>query len=205
MLNTGFRTIAATVAVLATLAFIVVESNAAPRANVGSRGTRTFSAPSPTATAPKSAQPIERTMTQPSATAPRPAAAQPAKPAGMFGGLFNRPGLLGGLAAGFLGAGLFGLLFGHGLFGGLGGLASILGLVLQVGIVVIVAMLAWRWWQRRSQPALAGGPNFRDVAAGTPLVQLAAALHRLLPAEPINFVTVVGVKTTLPRGNPRLL
>ena len=36
-------------------------------------------------------------------------------------------GLLGGLAAGFLGAGLFGMLFGGGLFSGLGGFSSILG------------------------------------------------------------------------------
>ena len=41
--------------------------------------------------------------------------------------------MLGGLAAGFLGAGLFGLLFGHGLFGGMGGFASVIGLMLQIG------------------------------------------------------------------------
>jgi predicted lipid-binding transport protein (Tim44 family) len=60
--------------------------------------------------------------------------------------------LFGGLAAGFLGAGLFGLLFGHGLFGGMGGFASILGLLLQVALVVFVARLAFAWWQRRQMP-----------------------------------------------------
>jgi predicted lipid-binding transport protein (Tim44 family) len=81
----------------------------------------------------------------------------------LFGG-----GLLGGLAAGFIGAGLFGLLFGHGFMGGLGGFASIIGLLLQVGLVIIVARLAWAWWQRRQgQPAFASGPSMRDNAMGS--------------------------------------
>jgi predicted lipid-binding transport protein (Tim44 family) len=62
---------------------------------------------------------------------------------------------LGGLAAGFIGAGLFGLLFGHGMFGGMGGFASIIGLILQIALIVIVARLAFAWWQRRNAPAFA--------------------------------------------------
>ena len=54
---------------------------------------------------------------------------------------------------GFLGAGLFGLLFGHGLFGGMAGFASIIGLILQIALVVIVARLFFAWWQRRNMPA----------------------------------------------------
>jgi len=57
-------------------------------------------------------------------------------------------------------------LFGHGLTGGLGGFASILGLILQIALVVIVARLIWSWWQRRSQPAVAGGPGFGDYNSG---------------------------------------
>ena len=64
--------------------------------------------------------------------------------------------MFGGLAAGFLGAGLFGLLFGHGFFGGMAGFASIIGLVLQVVLIVIVARLVMGWWQRRNTPAYAG-------------------------------------------------
>jgi predicted lipid-binding transport protein (Tim44 family) len=156
----------ALLAVVLTLAFVVSEADARSRSSSGSRGTRTYSAPAPTATTPNQARPMERTMTQQgqpgSATAARPATAPGAQP----GGLFNRPGLLGGLAAGFLGAGLIGLLMGHGFAGGLGGLASIFGLLLQVGLVVIVGYLLWSWWQRRSQPAaaMAGGPSLRDVA-----------------------------------------
>jgi predicted lipid-binding transport protein (Tim44 family) len=42
------------------------------------------------------------------------------------------------------------------LFGGLGGLSSILGLVLQIGLIIIVVRLAMSWWQRRHAPAYAG-------------------------------------------------
>jgi len=118
----------------------------------GSRGSRTFSAPPPTRTAPSATTPFQRTITQPSQPG-TPLGAPAARP---FGGLFGG-GLLGGLAAGFLGAGLFGLLFGHGLFGGLGGFASLLGLVLQIALVVVVARLLFGWWQRRSQLAYASG------------------------------------------------
>ncbi|MEW6449646.1 MAG: TIM44-like domain-containing protein [Pseudomonadota bacterium] len=162
------RPLIASLAVVATLAFVAAESDAAPRMNAGSRGSRTYSAPPPTATSPSAARPIERSMTTPGqagAQAARPGAPAAAQP----GGFFNRPGmmggLMGGLAAGFLGAGLFGLLSGSGFMGGLAGFASFLGLLLQVGLVAIVAMLAWRWWQRRSQPqtAMAGGPSMRDM------------------------------------------
>src|ERR1700733_3050213 len=97
--------------------------------SLGSRGSRTFSAPPSTSTAPGSAQPFNRTFGQPSS----PGLGAP--PAG--GGFFNRPGggMLRGLAAGFLGAGLLGMLFGGGLFGGLGGLSSLFGLLLQIGLI----------------------------------------------------------------------
>ncbi|MEA2899732.1 MAG: hypothetical protein QOJ84_5347, partial [Bradyrhizobium sp.] len=69
-------------------------------------------------------------------------------------------GMLGGLAAGFLGAGLLGMLFGGGMFGGLGGLSSIIGLILQIGLIIIVVKLAMNWWQRRNATASAyAGPS----------------------------------------------
>jgi predicted lipid-binding transport protein (Tim44 family) len=108
----------------------------------GSRGMRTFSAPPSTPTAP-SAAPIQRSMTQPSGAAPFGSASP--RP-----GFFSGRGLLGGIAAGFLGAGLFGLLFGQGLFGGMAGFASIFGLLLQIALIVIVARLIFAWWQRRN-------------------------------------------------------
>lgn len=124
----------------------------------GSRGSRSFSMPPSTSTAPGSAQPFNRSFTQPGSRSFGPA---------MGGGFFNRPGggLMRGLAAGFLGAGLFGLLFGGGLFSGIGGLSSILGLLLQIALIVFLIRLAMSWWQRRSmsEPAYAGA----NLGSGT--------------------------------------
>jgi predicted lipid-binding transport protein (Tim44 family) len=119
----------------------------------GSRGGRTFSAPPSTTTAPTAAQPFNRTMTQPGS----PGMAAGAAGAANKGGFFNRPGMgmLGGLAAGFLGAGLLGMLFGGGMFSGLGGLSSIIGLILQIGLIILVVRLAMNWWQRRNATASA--------------------------------------------------
>jgi predicted lipid-binding transport protein (Tim44 family) len=79
----------------------------------------------------------------------------------MFGGM---RGMLGGLAAGFLGAGLLGMLMGNGFMSGLAGFASFLGLLAQIGIVAFLGFMAWRWWQRRNQPATANGPDLREAA-----------------------------------------
>ncbi|MBR0937014.1 Tim44-like domain-containing protein [Bradyrhizobium jicamae] len=147
------------VAVVMALALPVVMTASMADARVGgggSRGSRTFSAPPSTSTAPGSVAPLNRTFSQPGTNMGSPATS---------GGLFGRPGmgrsLLGGLAAGFLGAGLFGMLFGGGLFSGLGGLSSILGLLLQIGLIVLVVRFAMSWWQRRNTPAAAyaGGPG----------------------------------------------
>ncbi|MGB9294808.1 MAG: TIM44-like domain-containing protein [Pseudolabrys sp.] len=146
---TRHRFLVAIAAITAALVLVTVDAHARAGGGFsgGSRGMRTFSAPPATQTAPNAAAPMQRTLTQPgSAGTVGQAAARP----GLFGG-----GLLGGLAGGFLGAGLFGLLFGHGFFGGMGGFASLLGLMLQIGLIVIVARLLFAWWQRRHEPAYA--------------------------------------------------
>jgi hypothetical protein len=84
-----------------------------------------------------------------------PCAAQPAYPAGSLEGLFSRPGLIGGFAAGFLGAGIFGLLFGHGVIGALSGMPSILGLVFQFALLLAFGWLIWAWWCADRAAALA--------------------------------------------------
>lgn len=76
-----------------------------------------------------------------------PHTAQPSYPAGSLGGLFSRPGLVGGLAAGFLGAGVFGVLFGHGFIGELSGYVSILGLLVQLALLLLLGRLIWTWWR----------------------------------------------------------
>jgi predicted lipid-binding transport protein (Tim44 family) len=148
------KSLIAFLAVAATLAFVAVEAMAAPRMNSGSRGGRTYSAPPATQTAPNAARPIERSATTP-ARPTQPGAATPARPttpATQPGGFFSRGGLLGGLAAGFLGAGLIGMLMGNGFLSGMAGFASFLGLLLQIGLIAFLGFLAYRWWQRRSQP-----------------------------------------------------
>ncbi|MGY3234573.1 MULTISPECIES: Tim44 domain-containing protein [unclassified Bradyrhizobium] len=140
-----------------TLAISSADARVGGGFSSGSRGSRTFSAPPSTTTAPGSASQFNRTYSQPGVGMN---SAAPAR-----GGLFGRGGgFLGGLAAGFLGAGLLGMLFGGGLFGGLGGLSSILGLIIQIALVVFVVRLAMSWWQRRNAPqaAYAGA----DAAAG---------------------------------------
>jgi predicted lipid-binding transport protein (Tim44 family) len=129
----------------------------------GSRGTRTFSAPPATSTAPMTAAPIERTMTpqapsspqfnpQPGINAPRP---------GFFSG-FGRS-MIGGLLVG----GLFGMLLGHGFGGG----AGFLGMLLQIAIIVGGGMLLLRFFANRQQAGYAGpqarGPMF-GAGPGTP-------------------------------------
>src|SRR5947207_13973345 len=99
------------IAVVLSLAVPLVMAISAADARVGgggssgSRGSRTFSAPPSTTTAPGTAQPMNRTFTQPGS----PGMGAPAAAGAAKGGFFNRPGLLGGLAAGFLGAGLLGM------------------------------------------------------------------------------------------------
>ena len=171
MARFGFRHLFGLLAAVAMVTFIISEADArvGRGGSIGSRGARTYSAPPPTNTAPSTATPMQRSVTQPNATRPTTPATTPstvgaASRPGLFGG-----GLLGGLAAGFIGAGLFGLLFGNGFFAGLGSFAGFLGLLLQIGLVIIVARLAYAWWQRRSQPqeAYASGPAMRDNAMGT--------------------------------------
>lgn len=128
--------------------------------SLGSRGLRTFSAPPSTSTSPFAASPIQRSLTQPGS--PGMARSYP-----YGGGFFGRPGFLGGLFSGFLGAGLLGLLFGGGFFGGLGGIASLFGLLLQIVLIVFVARFLISLWQRRSMPAYAGpmsGPSAYSYA-----------------------------------------
>ncbi|VIO76922.1 hypothetical protein CI1B_68010 [Bradyrhizobium ivorense] len=160
------RGIVRAIAVAMALALPVVMTVSEADARVGgggSRGSRTFSAPPSTNTAPGTAAPMNRTFSQPGS--PNMGAPAAANSGGLFGRGGMGRGLLGGLAAGFLGAGLFGMLFGGGLFSGLGGLSSILGLLLQIGLIVLVVRLAMVWWQRRNSPApaYASGP---DVGPG---------------------------------------
>jgi predicted lipid-binding transport protein (Tim44 family) len=147
-----FFVAAAAILLAATLSVGDAYARAGGGGSSGSRGSRSFSMPSATPTAPR-VSPFDRA---PGASALNPGLQRPGlnRP-GFFGGGFGR-GFMGGL----IGAGLLGLLFGHGLFGGLGGIVSMLGLLLQIGLIVVVVSLAIAWFRRRQhpQPAYAGGP-----------------------------------------------
>ena len=196
------RMIALAMAVAVPLAITIEAADArvGGGGSSGSRGSRTFSAPPSTTTAPGTAQPMNRTFTQPG----NPGMGAPAAAgAANKGGFFNRPGMgmLGGLAAGFLGAGLLGMLFGGGLFSGLGGLSSIIGLLLQVGLIIIVVRLAMSWWQRRHTPASAyagapaegpgAQPSFRSGLSGFGLGSNQPALE-IQPADYEAFERLLG-------------
>jgi predicted lipid-binding transport protein (Tim44 family) len=145
-----FRAVTVLAVVAAATGLLASGADARPGAglNLGSRGSRTFSSTPSTSTMPSTSS-MQRTTAQPGLPGYAPS-----------GGFFGRPSLFGGgffrsLAAGFIGAGLFGLLFGHGMMGGLGGFGSFLGLLFQVGLIAWVAMWVWRWTQRRDVPAYA--------------------------------------------------
>jgi predicted lipid-binding transport protein (Tim44 family) len=151
-----FFVAAAALMLAATLSVGDAYARAGGGGSFGSRGSRSFSMPSATPTAPR-VSPFDR---GPGASTLNPGLQRPGmNTGGLFGGGFGR-GLMGGLMGGLIGAGLFGLLFGHGLFGGLGGISSILGLLLQIGLIVLVVSLAIGWFRRRQhpQPAYAGMP-----------------------------------------------
>jgi predicted lipid-binding transport protein (Tim44 family) len=150
-----------------TVALTVVDVAEARRSGggFGSRGTRTFSQPPVTRTAPTNAAPIDRSMTPrqdagPAATNPaagqtRPTnAAQPNARPGFFSGFGGS--LLGGLMVG----GLIGMLMG----GGFGGAAGFLGLIVQMLLIGGLIMLAMRFFGRNRQQTAYAGPSERSSA-----------------------------------------
>ncbi|QGY03361.1 hypothetical protein MMSR116_16795 [Methylobacterium mesophilicum SR1.6/6] len=145
----AFMTLAAALTVAAPIA----EARPGGGGSFGSRGSRTYTAPSATPTAPGGGMTMQRSQTAPSPGMGSPGMQAPAATGRRFGG---------GFFAGLLGAGLIGALLGGGFFGGLGGLASMIGLLFQVGLVVLVVMLALRFFRRRSEPAGAGAPYARS-------------------------------------------
>jgi predicted lipid-binding transport protein (Tim44 family) len=191
------RGIVQAIAVIMSLALPLMLATPSADARVGggfssgSRGARTFSAPPSTSTAPGTAQPFNRSITQPGSSGLGTAAG---------GGFFSRPGgMLRGLAAGFLGAGLLGMLFGGGMFGGLGGLSSIFGLILQIGLIIIVVRMAMSWWQRRHATASAyassaagpGAPSGFRAGGGFGLGSASAPLE-IAPADYEAFERLLG-------------
>lgn len=180
----------AALALVLVLAPSLADARAGSSSSSGSRGTRTYSAPPSTNTAPTTAAPMQRSATTPSPAANP--ATQAARP-GMFGGSPFMSGLMGGL----IGAGIGGLLFGGGMTGGMGGAASFIGLLLQLALVGGLGYMAYRLFTRNRQPAMAGpagmmrnadlpqdgAPPNRGMGGGMP----ASAPVEITPADFTSF------------------
>ncbi len=171
-------------AAFAALAFALAPAIADARPgggySSGSRGSRTYSAPPPTQTAPNSVRPMDRSMQQPT----RPDYAQPGMAQPRPQGSFMR-GLLGGL----VGAGLIGLLFGAGLFHG--GFGGFLGALLQIALIGGLIWLAFRLFRSRApRPAMAGGPMGYAREAQPPIgggMGRAGPASQPITLQPIDF------------------
>jgi len=175
-----FALLAALIVLAPALAPSTADARAGGGTGSGSRGSKSNQAPPPTQTAP-TAKPIERStpQQQQAQREPGPGLSAPAPAAG--GSFFSRHPFLSGMMGGFLGAGLFGMLFGHGL-GGEFGMAGMFGLLLQIVLFGGLAYLglrlyrAWAASRARSAPAYAytaptSGPN-PGPDSGRPMARL---------------------------------
>ncbi len=157
-----------------------VDARAGGGFSFGSRGSRTFSMPPSTNTAPRWSQPMQRSETPSSGfgSSGLGSAAQP-----------RRFGFGSGLAAGLLGAGVLGMLTGNGFFGGLGGVMSLFGFLLQLALIGWLISLALRFFRGRSSPVLAGaGAGFaRTPYAGPPGSSYPGAAAQTRGGQPITI------------------
>jgi predicted lipid-binding transport protein (Tim44 family) len=144
-----FILLAALLPLMGALAAVPAEARLGGGHSLGSRGSFTYRQPRQTNLAPGAA-PFERSQT--------PMSGYGRQSAGMGGGtFFNRRPFMSGLLGGFLGAGIFGLLFGGGFMHMGLGFGGLFGVLLQLIILFFVV----RWLMRRF---LGGGP----VAARAP-------------------------------------
>ncbi|MFT8480021.1 Tim44 domain-containing protein [Gluconobacter oxydans] len=150
--------------------------------SIGSRGSHTWSAPPRTSITPGWTRPMDQSATpRPSPNYGSPGYAAPARPMPGFGAPAYRPSypvrhpFLSGFAGGFLGAGLFGLLSGHGFMGGMTGGTSFFGFLLQVLIIGGLIAFVLRMFGNRGQrspmgmPSSAGATPFGNAGGSTPV------------------------------------
>ncbi|WP_072573316.1 TIM44-like domain-containing protein [Granulibacter bethesdensis] len=129
---------------------VLAQARAGGGSSMGSRGSRTYSAPRSTPVAPYAA-PMERSYTAPS----RPSYNSPPGIRPMQPAMSRRSAFTSGLLGGLIGAGIGGLLMGHGLFGGISGIFSFFGLLLQIFLIVVVVRFLWRRFAGGNAPAMA--------------------------------------------------
>ena len=173
--------LAAIAALSLLLAPALADARAGSGSSFGSRGSMTYSAPPSTGTAPYSASPMQRSMTPSS-----PGYSSPGAGYGGFG--YGRSGFMSGLMGGLIGAGIGGLLFGHGFFGGMLGFGGFLGFLLQIFLIVMVARFLIRLFRGAPSPLFAGGPGmFARSAPGFETMGGAAALPPPVTISPADY------------------
>lgn len=94
---------------------------------------------------------------------------------------------MSGLMGGLIGAGIGGLLLGHGFFGGGLGFFGFLGFLLQIFLLVLVLRFIIRWF-RGTSPAFAGGPNVFARGPG-PMPMSGGGASPPPPIGPADFNT----------------
>ena len=179
--RTAGRMFAVTTALVLALAPAVAEARAGKGSSSGSRGERSEAAPPSTATAPGAAQSFQRSA-GPNQAAPAPAVNRPGAAAQQSGGMFSSP-LARGLMGGLIGAGLIGLLMGSGLLSGLGSLAGIFGLLIQLALIGGLVWLAVAFWRRRQQQQPAAAAAGLDRTATGPVPTPATPYSPYNPSE----------------------
>ena len=200
-----FAFLIAGLAAAAVVSADVASAKVGAGTSAGSRGGRTYSAPPPTATAPKAAAPVERSTTQPGSVAQSTgtaAAATVGRPS-MFGGM--RGLLMGGLFAAALG-GIFGF----------GALANVFGFVLQAALIGGLVWLAISFFRNRGmmKPALAtarsmpgAAPQSANFRAAASAVGGGAAQAPVISPDDFNaFEKLLGdIQLAYGRGDTRTL
>jgi predicted lipid-binding transport protein (Tim44 family) len=154
-----FILLAALLPLMGALGAVPAEARLGGGHSFGSRGSFSFSSPRPTTLAPGAA-PFERSQAQMGGYG---------RPSMGFGGGFNRHPFMSGLLGGFIGAGIFGLLFGGGFMHMGLGFGGLFGVLLQLLILFFVV----RWLIRRffgggvggRQPSIFGPSSTPSFAA----------------------------------------
>jgi len=138
--------------------------------SMGSRGSRTYSAPPPTNTAPGIALPMQRSLT-PQSQQSSPSYNQ---------GYQRPPSMMGGLVRGLLLGGLIGMLFG----GGFHGIFGLFGFLIQLFLVVMVVRFLWGMVSGGGSRAgnMPGGPGM-FAQPGRPPVGMPSAPVAIGPAD----------------------
>jgi predicted lipid-binding transport protein (Tim44 family) len=152
-----FAVLAALAVLLATaLAPLDADARAGLSSSMGSRGSRTYSMPGGTNTAPGGGMLMDRSLTPQSSPS---TSGMPSYGYG-FGG---RSPFMSGMMGGLLGAGLGGLLFGRGFFHGITGFGGFFGFMLQMLLVVWIGRMIWRWFAGRQLAAVGAGMYARGI------------------------------------------